>query len=427
MKKLLLLFATIGMVHVLPAQDFTKVKNFILLPNQQEAAKTEIDKLMNDPKAQSKAEGWLFKAKVYASLYADDKLRAKYPGSEAVADDAFQKYSKLDPTYKILKDYGFQTLAGDLYSTSFNQGVASYNNKNWDSSAYYFKYAVKYSDVIFQNKWGRDTTLTIDSTSVLYTGIALEKANKKDEAAIYYGRIAEAKIAKLGGNDMTDIYKWLADYYEKKQDYAKSTYFLELGWKVFPTDLYWPDMELDMARKSGNKDSLFAKYDDIIKRVPDNHLFYYNYGLELYQYASDTTVSPRPANAADMVTKAQGLLNKCLQIKPDYPQAALVLGQISYNAGVDLQQQVKTIKGTKPEDVKKRADLRVAAGKKFDEAIPYLEKVDQELAPKGKLKMEEKNALKDTYDILINIYEAKNTKDKADLYTNKYNNVDKDH
>ncbi|HTQ27927.1 MAG TPA: hypothetical protein VMI35_07355 [Puia sp.] len=427
MKKLLLLVVIIGYIQALPAQDFGKVKNLVLLPNQQEAAKTEIDKLMNDPKAQAKPEGWLFKSRVYAALYADDKLRAKYPGSEVVSDDAFQKYVKMDPTYKLLKEYGFQTIAGDMYGTSFNQGVSNYNNKNWDSSAYYFSFAVKYSDLIFQNKWGRDTTMTLDTTSVLYTGIAYEKANKKDDAAIYYGRIADSKIAKIGGNDMTDVYKWLADHYTQKKDNDKAMHYLELGWQVFPTDLYWPDMELDMARKSGNKDTLFARYDAVIKRIPDNHLFYYNYGLELYQYATDTTTGARPANSADLVTKAQGLLNKSLSIKPDYPQASLVLGQISYNAGVDLQQQTKTIKGTKPEDVKKRADLRVQAGKKFDEAIPYLEKVDQDLASKGKLKMEEKSALKDAYDLLITIYEQKNVKDKSDLYTNKYNNVDKDH
>jgi hypothetical protein len=53
--------------------------------------------------------------------------------------------------------------------------------------------------------------------------------------------------------------------------------------------------------------------------------------------------------------------------------------------------------------------------------------VDQDLGSKGKLKMEEKSALKDAYDLLITIYETKNVKDKADAYTNKYNNVDKDH
>ena len=135
----------------------------------------------------------------------------------------------------------------------------------------------------------------------------------------------------------------------------------------------------------------------------------------------------RPANADELTKKAQEELTKSLALKPDYPQASLVLGQVSYNAGVELQQQAKAIKGTKPEDVKKRTDLRAAANKKFDEAIPYFEKVDQLLGSQGKLKMQDKRSLKDAYDLLITIYENKNVKDKATAYTDKFNNVDKVH
>jgi hypothetical protein len=53
--------------------------------------------------------------------------------------------------------------------------------------------------------------------------------------------------------------------------------------------------------------------------------------------------------------------------------------------------------------------------------------VDKDLGSKGKLKMDEKSSLKDAYDLLINIYQEKKVKDKEDLYTNKFNNVDKDH
>jgi tetratricopeptide (TPR) repeat protein len=217
------------------------------------------------------------------------------------------------------------------------------------------------------------------------------------------------------------------DYYNQKKDEANTHKFLAFGKKEFPDDLFWPTLELDRFRETGPKDSLFSKYEEITTHFPKNHLFFFNYGLELYQYASDTTSGKRPANADELIQKAQAALKKCLELQPDYPQAALVLGQISYNAGVDLQAKTKTIKGTKPEDIKKRADLRIAAGKKFDEAIPYFEKVDQDLASKGKLKMDEKTTLKNTYDLLITIYEEKRIKDKAEAYTTKFNNVDKDH
>jgi tetratricopeptide (TPR) repeat protein len=428
MKKLLLFLTVAAIFQISKAQDFTKVKNFILLPGQLENAKTEIDKLMADPKAQAKPEGWILKAKVYSGIYADEKLRAKYPGTEATANDAFLKYTQMDPSYKILKDDGMQTFAGDMYGTSFSQGVRTYNTKVWDSASYYFKYAVKYSDLIFKNKWGRDTTMNFDTTSILYAGVSLEKANNKDSAASYYGRLAQYKLSKIGGSDISDIYRWLVDYYyNQKKDEANTIKYLALGKEVYPNDLLWPDTELEMVRKKGNKDSLFAKYDEITKELPTNHLFVYNYGVELYNYAIDTSSGKRPANSEELITKAKEKLNKSLELNPDYAQAALLLGQITYNQAVDLKATTKEIKGQKPEDIKKRADIRVAAGKKFDEAIPYFEKVEKILGSQGKLKMEARTTLKDAYDLLITIYEQKNIKEKIDSYTIKFNNVDKDH
>jgi hypothetical protein len=147
--------------------------------------------------------------------------------------------------------------------------------------------------------------------------------------------------------------------------------------------------------------------------------------LELYQYASDT--AKRPSNGDELVNKAKDILNKSLAIKPDYAQAALVLGEISYNEGVDLQAKARTIKGSTPDATKKRTDLRDEAMKKYEEAIPNFQKVEADLGSKGKLKMDDKTALRSAYDSLVTIYEQKKQKDKSDAYTLKYNNIDKDH
>ena len=435
MKKLLLLVTIAAFFQIAQAQDFAKVKTSVLLPGKLEDAKTEIDKLMADPKAQAKAEGWIWKAKVYSGIYADENLRAKYPGSEVIANDAFQKYMQMDPSYKILKDNGLQTFAGDMYSTSFSQGVRTYQNKVWDSAAYYFKYAVKYSDIIFKNKWGRDTTMNFDTTSILYAGVSFEKASKKDSAAQYYKRLADYKLDKIGGSDISDIYKWIVNYYSETQnDEPDALKYLQLGKQVYPKDTTWKEIEisiydkdLEAYRKRPNKDSLFIKYDQITTAFPDSYILVYNYGVELYNHAIDTSSGKRPDDYEAIVAKAKDKLKKSLQINPDYAPASLILGQITMNEAIELKATTKNIKGQKPEDVKKRADIRVAAGKKFDEAIPYFEKVDQLLGGPGKLKMDKKANLKDAYDSLITIYEQKNAKEKVDAYTAKFNNVDKDH
>lgn len=389
-------------------------------------AKTQIDGALAVEKNQKNAEAWYTKLKVYNAIAANDQLRTQFPDSRDQAFDALKKYVDLDEKDKkllLLQVDNFKPI-NEIYQGYFQVGASDYNTGKYDDALVNFRGAIAASTYMNSKGW---TKLPIDTTSTLYAGISAEKANKKDSAAVYYSRLAEAKIASINGTNMIDIYKWLVDYYNNKKDEANTQKYLDLAAAQYPDDLFWPSTKLDNLREKGNKDSLWAEYDRITVHFPKNHLFFFNYGLELYQYANDTSSGHRPANYSTLIAKAQEMLKKCLEIQPDYPQAALVLGQIYYNAAVDMQADVKKIPGKGPEDIKKRADMRIAATKKFDEAIPYFELVDKDLGSKGKLKMEEKSALKDAYDLLINIYQEKKVKDKEDLYTNKFNNVDKEH
>jgi hypothetical protein len=405
------------------AQSVDKAKD-LLKANKLPEAKTEIDKVLAVEKNQKNGEAWYTKLKVYNAIAASETLKAQYPDARDQAFDALKKYTDVDDKKLLLLQMDAYKPVNEIYQGYFQVGANDYNASKYAEALQQFSGALQTSAFMNAKGW---TNLKIDTTSTLYAGISAEKANKRDSAAIYYGRLAEAKIANINGSNMIDIYKWLVDYYNQKKDEANTKKFITLAKEQYPEDLFWPSTELDNLREKGNKDSLFAKYEEIVTHFPKNHLFFFNYGLELYQYASDTSSGHRIATYDALIAKAQENLKKCLEIQPDYPQAALVLGQISYNAGVDLQGQTKNIKGKLPEDIKKRADLRIAAGKKFDEAIPYFELVDKDLGTKGKLKMDEKTSLKDAYDLLITIYEQKNLKDKVDVYTAKFNSVDKDH
>lgn len=405
------------------SQSLDKAKEY-LKANKLPDAKTEIDKVVADPKLQKDPQAWYFKSKIYTAIAANDQMKSQVPDALSQSFDALQKYVQTDDKLLFTLMQEQYKPATDIYQGYFQAGAANYNAGKFAEASTDFKGALTTLDYMQKKGWVRQT---LDTNSIFYAGICAEKANNRDQAVIYYQTIADSGITKIGGNDMTEIYKWVVDYYHQKKDMANTAKYLAIGERIYPNDLFWPDTELEIARKGGNKDTLFATYDAILKKFPNNHLFYYNYGLEMYQYATDTSSGKRPANSEELTSKAQVNLNKSLEIKPDYPQAALVLGQINYNAGVDLTQSSKTIKGTKPEDVKKRTDIKAQATKKFDEALPYLEKVDQNLGAKGKLKQEDKSVLKDAYDLMITIYEQKNVKDKAAAYTTKFNNVDKDH
>jgi hypothetical protein len=415
-----LAFAGMGLF----AQSVDKAKE-LLKANKVADAKTEIDKFLSSDKNQKNGDAWYTKMKIYNAIAAGS-LSGQYPGARDTAFLALQKYVEVDDKKQIMLQMEGYKPINEIYQGYFGAGANDYNAQKYDSALYNFKGALATSAYMNAQKW---TTLRIDTTSTLYAGISAEKAQHRDTAATYYSKIADAHIDTINKSPMIDIYKWLVDYYHQKKDLANARKYLEIGETMFPTDLFWPSTELDIARENGSKDTLFATYDRIVARFSKNYLFFFNYGLEEYQYASDTSTGKKPANADDMTAKAQVNLQKCLELQPDYPQAALVLGQIAYNSGVDIQLQAKKVVGKTPDAAKQRGDLRAAASKKFDEAIPYFEKVDQDLGGKGKLKQEEKASLKDAYDLLITIYEQKGPtgKDKADAYTNKFNNVDKDH
>ena len=155
------------------AQDYKKVQTSVLL-NKYEDAKTEIDKLMADPKALAKAETYLWKAKVYGALASvnDEKMKVKYTSAFTTADEAFTKYAEMDPTFKIMKDNNLTDAASNIYSISYKEGVRTFNAKAWDSASYHFNYAVKYSDYLFKNKLLKseapfDTTSILDRKSVV--------------------------------------------------------------------------------------------------------------------------------------------------------------------------------------------------------------------------------------------------------------------
>jgi hypothetical protein len=425
--KKLFLTGSLAMIGLgLFAQSVDKAKD-LLKAGKIVDARQQIDVALENPKNQKNAEAWYTQLKVYNALAANDQLRAQYPLARDTAFTALKTYVDLDEKDKKLLSLqldGYKPV-NEIYQGYFATGAQDYNTGKYDDAFNNFRGAIATSTYMTSKGW---TKLPIDTTSTLYAGISAEKAGKKDSAAGFYGKLADAGVSTINGTNMIDIYKWLVDYWENtKKDDAMTQHFLNLAEKKYPDDIFWPSTKLDILREKGNKDSLWVEYDTVVSHFPKNHLFFFNYGLELYQYANDTSSGQRPANYDALIAKSQDMLKKCLEIQPDYPQAALVLGQISYNAGVDLQAATKKIPGKAPDDIKKRADLRIAAGKKFDEAIPYFEQVDKDLGSQGKLKMDQKSSLKDAYDLLTNIYQEKNIKDKIDFWTNKYNNVDKDH
>ena len=414
------------------AQKLDKAKE-LLKTNKIAEARTEIDNFLAVEKNQKSSEGWYVKGKVYNAIAADANLKGTVPNARETAFDALKKYVELESTVKdstkrqMLLTMDNRQPFVDLYSGYSKDGASFYNANNYNDALANFKNTLAIFDYMAAQGW--TNKIVLDTTTTLYAGISAEKANKMDEAATYYGKIAERKAT---GEGFIEIYKWLSDHYKQKGDIETSQKFVNLGKEVYPTDAFWSGFELDMLREKGTKEQLFAKYEEIISKYPDNHLFVFNYAVELYQTGYNVDATKRPANSKELIQKATDMINKALSMKPDYANAHMLLGQILYNQAADIANENKAIRPPqggklKPEELKKKEDLRQQVNKIYDQAIPHFEKVDEILGSQGKLKMEEKGYLKDSYDLLISIYETKGNQDKAATYTDKFNNVDKKH
>jgi hypothetical protein len=430
MKRILLTVMLAASVVGTFAQKLDKAKS-LLEKKKLTDAKTEIDNFLAVDKNQSNSEAWYTKSKIYLAINADSSIRSTLPEARATAFDAVKKYLELESTKDSAKRNTLLTMDGnkplvDIYTSYSKDGASFYNASNFNDALTNFQKSLEVFDIMSARNM---IPLKLDTTTTLYAGISAEKANKLDTAAVYYGKIAESK-AKAEG--FVEIYKWLADHYRQKNDMANATKFAQLGREVYPQETFWSGFELDMAREKGTKEELFSKYEQVIKENPDNHLFYFNYGVELYQAGYNQDSTKRPANSAELITRATEQLQKSIEKKADYANSQMLMGQIRYNQGVDINNVNKTIRPPqggklKPEQLKKKEDLRVEMNKKFDEALSYFAKVDQILGTQGKLKLDDKNILKDSYDLTITIYEQKQNADKVTEYTTKFNDVDKKH
>ena len=258
MKKFLMLALSFVVLITTYAQDkqFQPVSNLFIL-GQIEKSKPEIDKIMNDPKAQAKAEGWLWKARVYAELFYAEDLRAKYPGSGAIAFEAFKKYESMDPTYKMVSEQGVSWRPMDLiYVASFNVGRKFFDAKQWDSSFNTFVAAAYMGEIIVQKDL-RKTGAKIDTISVLYTAYAAQNAKKEDEASKYYEKFADLKI---GGNDYKDAYTYILINASNKKQEEKFYKYLAIAKEVYPGG-DWDDFEFDFINKNLTLAQKLEKYD----------------------------------------------------------------------------------------------------------------------------------------------------------------------
>jgi hypothetical protein len=449
MKKLLLLAAMTGVFQLSQAQKLDKVKTAMLL-NQVENARTEIEKVSGDPKAQTNPEYWYWRSRIYAALYKDDAMSAKYPDAFKIADEASKKYLQTDKELKLVKDNNAQGFF-DLYSTSFGKGIQKFNEKAWDGAVGYFKTAVEYSDLIFTNKWS-SVAMPFDTTSILYAGYSAQNAKKEDIATKYYQRLIDQNVTQLSDQSLMDIYVYVIVTYLNNKDNEKFNAVLKVSREKFPKE-DWDEYEVEYLLKNYNLEErlgIFEKEDAAGTLSEKKYLLFgdmfYNLTKEEKEKMDSLTIDKYKHKAAEAFKKAFDKNNQ-------NGSAAFNVGVIHYNdfgvwddrfrANIKQLQEINANKKVEKDPKKKaaveaeikaktdpirkaNADIEKLLEQEVNIAIEWLEKAYTVFKDKANRTKTENSIGNKSVDFLSNLYGFKRDKARGkdqkafDAYEAKY-------
>ncbi len=449
MKKLLLLAAMTGVFQLSQAQKMDKVKTVMML-NQVENARTEIEKLSADPKAQTNPEFWYWKNRIYAALYKDDAMLAKYPEAFKIADDAARKYLQLDKELKFVKENNAQGFF-DLYSTSFGKGVNKFNDKAWEGAVGYFQTAVEYSDLIFTNKWS-SVPMPFDTTSILYAGYSAQNAKQESLASKFYQRLIDNNVVSMGGQEMSELYRYVLYNCINEKKEADFKKYLTISRERFPK-MEWDEYETEYLEKNytlAERVDVFDKEDAAGTLTETKYLLFgdmfYNIPKEDKDKMDSVTVDKFKHKAAEAFKKAFDKNNQ-------NGLAAFNVGVIHYNdfgvwddryrANIKQLQEINATKKVEKDPKKKAAveaefktktdpirkangDIEKLMDQEANVAIEWLEKAYTVFKDKATRTKTENSIGNKSVDFLSNLYGFKRDKARGkdqkafDAYEAKY-------
>jgi tetratricopeptide (TPR) repeat protein len=394
------------------------------LGKNNQKAKEAIDKVTADPSNAKNADAWYAKAQIYSTIATDDKLKASVPDAYEQAFDAFQKSYEIDPNNK--------RMMLDLYKTGFvayegiaNKAAAAYQANDFAGA---FE---GYTKTLRDGDWLRSKDLSysgykvpaVDTGMVFMAGYTAMKLKKEDSAVKYFTKLADAKIGKEA--DYVIPYQFLTYHYKTAKDSANFKKYDQLGRELYPNDSYFVTIQLDWARENDDYPALFQAYDNLIAQQPDSLSNRLSYASEMFNYLFIKNPDTKPADYDAVVSKIEEVMKPV--IEKDYEPASsnLILAQLFYNEGLDLMTQSDKIKGTKPDDTKKKADLKAAGLADYEKSLPYTEKETSLMEQKGVANLDgrEKQTLRNMYIMLGDIYTAKGDKVKSAEYDKKYTSL----
>ena len=392
------------------AQNLDKVQELISKQKYAEA-KDAIDKVLTDAKGQKNASAWYYKGVVYNELAKDSTQDLS--AYRTTAYDALKKAQELDPK-NVMGELEQNWRLFDIYNYYLNTGIKNHNGKDYAAALSNYKNAIDVQQYI--NKKGfaynNQTLPALDTAVTLYAGSAAFMAKDTAAGIQYFSQLADAKV---GGKDYMDAYQLLVDYYNRHGDQANADKYAAIGKQLYPESEYWVYYQLQDPALRADKTKLMAKYEEMLAKNPENAGLSLDYAIELFNYAYS---DPKPADYKEAQAKLDVAIKKAIDVNKSAEANYLMVQNIS-NQIYDIQETQRAIKGTKPEDVKKKNAYTADINKKYEEMVKYGETAVQQFSERTELKNVEKANYRSVLNQLANYYRYKKQLDKAKTYEDR--------
>jgi hypothetical protein len=424
MKKTIFFAAMLTMTGLFAgAQNYKDIGNQLLL-KQYKQAKDELDKNITKEKFAAKADAWILKTAIYAALSTDSAFMATSPQASQLlpeAEAAWTKYKSMDgPNYPLLKDLLYKEAPVNLYTALFNKAYKEYQAQTWEPAFTTFKKVAELSDILSANQL---LNSPVDTTVLILTAYTGETSNHKDEAAIYYKKLAEAKVAG-SGNEF--IYRFLVLHAFEKNDMAAFDKYKALGKSLYPTSEYFDYDKTDFAvGLSQGFETKMKSMEEVLAKDPND----YKANVTLAQLVYDTLHpkegKPFPDENGAMEGKLVNALTRAAAAKPEDELVWLVMGdhfidkadKVNDARAAHVQDMKNRTKpGTQPAkaDIAKRDELDKAYAEAFDKAREPYEKAAALMSARAdKLTGSQKQQYRKVAGYLGDIYTYKKAQAKA--------------
>lgn len=412
MKKLICIICMIQGFLYVQAQDLDDIKKMLLL-KQYVKAKEAMDKFLSNENNGKSAPVWYYKAYLYNVLSRDSSkptTQNKMLNDEAYK--AIKKYRELDSQSPLTAEENNTTIF-NIYYGYYDLGLLAFGNKNYEESFGNFKNALDVHDFIFTNNLQGPNAIKFsahDTDIVWNLAILANQLKKESDALVYYKKIADAN---LSDEKYIEAYQQLVAEYKNAKNAVLFNEYLSKGKKFYPKEPYWEAVDIEFQTAGLEGEPLFKKYEELTAVYPNSYIVFYNYGVDLNKYVySDAT---KTGDLVQYKKRIPELFVKAISLNST-AEANMLLANFYYNNYYDLSDEARNIKGSKPDDVKKRNELNEEAKKNINLSLPIATEAVRLFSVTKDMKSAAKANYKLALEILVTGYKIIGNTQKAAEY-----------